>query len=61
MYDKTYPLLILPDQNVLIVNDHVLEEIFRAGHVLHRGQISLVRLFFLLDSLLFHALSTQHG
>ena len=51
----TYALFVLPDENVLVVDDHVLQEVLRARHVL-RQQPLLVSHLFGLSLLRFDAL-----
>ena len=56
----TYLLLVLPDQYVLVVDNHSLEEVLSAGHIL--GDESLcIRLFLLLALLTFHSLPAGDG
>ena len=56
----TYLLLVLPDQYVLVVDDHSLEEVLSARHIL-RDEPLRIRLFFLPALLIFHSLPTSNG
>ena len=41
----TYALFVLPDENVLVVDDHVLQEVLRARHVLCQQPLLVGHLF----------------
>ena len=56
----TYLLLVLPDQYVLVVDDHSLEEVLSARDIL-RDESLCIRLLLLLAFLTFHSLPAGDG
>ena len=58
--EKTYLLLVLTYEDVLIVDHHSLQEIFRTGHVLCFKSLAVL-LLPLLDLFRIHSLATKYG
>ena len=57
----TYFLFVLPDQHLLVINYHSLQEIFRAGHFLEGQPLRVFSLFTLCFLCSFpHTLNTTH-
>ena len=56
----TYLLLVLPDQYVLVVDNHSLEKVLSAGHIL-RDESFCIRLLLLLQLLTLHSLPARDG